>query len=322
MHNKLQAKLLLDSTLENLDNYQLTPIPDNYRIWFEYAAGTIQELNTEIDSMINQQQQITEKICQRLYTQHLATNDQRDVDDTRIAIGGMLSVTVDHLKNWDSSSTQFCDVLNQCLGKLNNEPSVSEIKDIVHTVTEQAKKARDTNLNIKNTLHNLSDEISALRQDVDRLGNDALTDALTQTANRRGFDIALTDATEKANSENIKCALIIADVDDFKQINDNFGHQVGDKILRFIAATLGKNIRGGDILARYGGEEFSIILPHTDYEGAMQVAENLRKAISSRQLTTGSNGKTIGRITVSLGVSTYQNGETMEEFFERTNRAT
>jgi diguanylate cyclase len=321
MHNKLQAKLLLDSTLENLDNYKLIPSPDNYRLWFEYAAGTIDELSTDIDAMITQQKTVTQSICQKLFIQHIASSDQRNVDETRIAISGMLNVMVEHLKDWDSTSADFCDRLNECIEKLDNEPSLNDVKDIVATVTEQAKTIRGANLEIKTSLHNLSGEISALRQDVERLGNDALTDSLTQIMNRRGFDSALQNAIEKSESESIDCALIVIDIDNFKDINDNFGHQVGDKILKFIASTLGKNVRGSDTLARYGGEEFAIILPHTAYEGAVQVAENLRQAISSRQLTTGSNGKIIGRITASIGVAFFRQGESLENFFGRAAKS-
>jgi diguanylate cyclase len=320
MHNKLQAKLLRDSTLKNIDKHQLIAHPDNYRLWFEYATGSIDALSADIDKMVSQQQLINEKICQQLFIQHVASNDQRSVDDTRIAISSMLNVMVDHLKDWDISSSSFCDSLNSCIKRLDNNPDIDEVKNIVTTVTAEAIKIRDSSLNIKSTLHNLSDEISALRQDVDRLGGEALTDALTQTMNRRGFDAALKDATERAQTDNSQCALIVGDIDDFKLINDNFGHQVGDKILKYIAATLSKHIRGGDTLARYGGEEFVIILPYTSFVGAMQVAENLRAAISARQLTTGSNGKIIGRLTISIGVSCYQSSEALEDFFERADQ--
>lgn len=93
------------------------------------------------------------------------------------------------------------------------------------------------------------------------------------------------------------CTLILSDIDNFKSVNDNFGRQAGDKILKFAASILRKNIRGNDILARYGGEELVIILPDTHRDGALQVAENLRQAISSHQLTTGSSSQVIGRIT-------------------------
>ncbi len=320
MHNKLQAKLLLDSTLENLDNYKLSPLPNNYRLWFEYAAGSIDQLNNDIDTMLTQQKTITEAVCQKLFIQHIASNDQRDIDDTRIAIGDMLNVMVEHLKDWDTSSNQFSDKLNECIRKLDNDPSIEEVKKIVTTVTDQAKQARNANQNIQTTLHNLSDEILTLRQDVDRLGNDALTDSLTQIMNRRGYDTALKDATEKCTEDGTVCSLVVLDIDDFKRINDTFGHQVGDKILKFIASTLGKNVRGNDILARYGGEEFAVILPDTNFDGAMRVAENLRKAVAARQLTTGSNGKVIGRITASIGVSCFRKDEPLDDFFDRVDK--
>lgn len=320
MYNKLQSQLLLESTLENLENHQLSPTPDNYRLWFEYAAGTIDQLNAEVDAIVSQQQSISQSICQQLYSKHLGNKDQTELDETRIAIANMLSVMSGHLKDWDSSTGHFCDTLDGCINHLNDNPSLQQIKEIVGSVTEQAKKVRDSNLSIKTTLNNLSHEISALRQDVNRLGNEATTDALTETINRRGFDLHLKDIIEKSTKEGFDCALIVVDADNFKNINDNFGHQVGDKILKYIAATFRKNIRGGDILARYGGEEFAIILPHTQYRGAMQVAENLRQAISARQLTTGSNGKIIGRITVSIGVASYLPGESADDFFERTDK--
>lgn len=320
MHNKIQAKLLLEATLDHLNQHQLTPTPDNYRLFFEYAAAGISELNADIDAMTTEKTKITQALAQQLYNTHIANNDQRDLDDTRVGISDMLSVIVGHLKDWDSSSSHFCETLDNCIHKLNDQPSLTEVKDIVLTVTDQAKRIRDINLTIKGSLHNLSDEITALRQDVNRLGSEALIDSLTQISNRRGFDIALKNILERAEQEETDCALIVTDVDHFKNVNDNFGHQVGDKILKFIATTLRKNIRGSDILARYGGEEFVIILPNTSYEGAMQVAENLRTAVSSRQLTTGSNTKTIGRMTISSGVSCYQKGETGEQFFDRTDK--
>ena len=321
MYNKLQAKLLLDSTLENLNTYQLTPSPDNYRVWFEYAAGSIDALNADIDDCISQRRAITDAMCAKWHAQHLSTDDQRDVDDTRIAISGMLNVMIAHLKDWDSTAAHSDDSLNNCMEQLNGQPDLNQVKEIIATVTEEAKKVRDSNQKVKSTLHSLSDEVSTLRQDVDRLGSEALTDALTQAMNRRGFDASLKKITEKSQEKALDCSLIIVDIDHFKKVNDDFGHLVGDKILRFIAEKLRQNIRGSDILARYGGEEFAIILPNTNYQGALRVAENLCQAVASRSLTTSSKTKTIGRITISCGVSIYQSGEDLETFFERADKS-
>ncbi len=320
MHNKLQAKLLRDATLESLNTHQLTPSPDNYRVWYEYAAGSIIELNADIDASITQQQTITEALCQKWYTQYLGTDDHRNVDDARIAIGGMLSVMITHLKDLDSSSTHFCDSLSSCMEQLNDQPKLNDVKTIITAVTEEAKKVRDTNLDMKNTLDNLSNEVTALQEDVARLDSEALTDPLTQIMNRRGFDSSLKTITKESQEEDLDCSLIVVDIDHFKKVNDNFGHLVGDKILKFTAITLRQNIRGNDILARYGGEEFAIILPNTNYQGALSVAENLCQAVASKRLTTGSKAKTIGRITISCGVSTYKSGDDLEAFFDRADK--
>lgn len=319
MHNKLQTRLLLNSTLENIGNHKLKPTPDNYRLWYEYAAGSIEALNADIDKMITCQQRIDQVICRQLFLRHIANTDQRDVDDTRIAIGNALNAMAEQLKNWNNSSDHFCQTLDRCIEKLDGNPSMAEVKEIATTISREAVSVRDFNINMKDSLHHLTDELSSLREDVDRLGSEAITDALTQITNRRGFDIAIEEETDRATQGGTECAMIVVDIDDFKRVNDEFGHQVGDKILRFVVSTMSKSIRGNDILARYGGEEFAVILPDTPFEGAMQVAENLRRNVSSRQLTTGTDGKIIGRMTVSIGVGVYQAGESNAAFFERVD---
>lgn len=320
MLNKRQTKLLAENALKNIGEHQLSLKPDNYRLWFEYGTGVIEGLNTEIDELITQQVAINEAICSKLYQKYLITGDQKDLDDARIAIRNLLNVMVEHLQGWDSSTKQFCDVLHKCTEKLDSDPSVSEIKEIINTVTIQAQQALNANQQIHSTLDSLTTEISTLREDVDRLGSEAMTDSLTEVANRRGFDFSLRDATDRSMQTGQPCALLMADLDHFKRVNDNFGHQVGDKILRFVANTMKKTIRGGDILSRYGGEEFAIILPNTDEKGALKVAENLLHEVSARQLTTGTNSQPIGRVTMSIGLALYNNNETLENFIERADQ--
>ena len=109
-------------------------------------------------------------------------------------------------------------------------------------------------------------------------------DGLTGLANRRQADETL--ATELARVERIggPVGLILADVDDFKVVNDRHGHPTGDMVLRDLAATLRETVREIDTAARWGGEEFAVILPGTDLEGAAQVAERLRVALSEREI--------------------------------------
>jgi diguanylate cyclase (GGDEF)-like protein len=92
------------------------------------------------------------------------------------------------------------------------------------------------------------------------------------------------------------------DIDDFKKINDTYGHQIGDEILRSIARVVKNKMRAADIVARYGGEEFCVILPETGKEDAIKAAERMRRAIEDNQIVTE---RVKLKVTVSLGVSTY-----------------
>lgn len=107
----------------------------------------------------------------------------------------------------------------------------------------------------------------------------ALTDPLTGLLNRRGFEQRLQEEIDRSLRYNVPMALLMVDIDHFKDINDTFGHVIGDEILRMVAQLLRENVRRHDIVARYGGEEFAIILPATGCEGTPILGERIRRAV-------------------------------------------
>jgi non-specific serine/threonine protein kinase len=137
-----------------------------------------------------------------------------------------------------------------------------------------------------------------------RLTNEdlAFTDALTGIANRRAFDRALERERARAAREETTLAILMIDLDYFKLYNDAYGHQAGDDCLRQVARALRGHIkRPGDEIARYGGEEFVALLPETDIDGAVAVAEDLRAAIAS--MTIAHSGSTLEHLSISIGVA-------------------
>jgi len=136
-----------------------------------------------------------------------------------------------------------------------------------------------------------------------RVKEQAVTDELTGIANRRRFFDVLGREFERAQRFDQPLSLIMLDIDDFKRINDRpeLGHLAGDAVLRAVAATIQGMIREIDLAARYGGEEFAVLLPQTDIEGALNLAERLRMAIEERPIEFG--GELIGEVTASFGVA-------------------
>ena len=109
------------------------------------------------------------------------------------------------------------------------------------------------------------------------------------------------------------------DVDFFKKFNDEYGHQIGDMVLRLVARTIAECVRGRDFVARYGGEEFVVLLPRTGLEGAFAVAENIRNTVASKRLARKSTGESLGMVTLSFAVAQFKPGETLEDFVTRAD---
>lgn len=138
---------------------------------------------------------------------------------------------------------------------------------------------------------------------IERLKRQGLTDTLTAINNRRFFDQRINEEVglAKRNKRLLSCMLL--DVDHFKQVNDTYGHQVGDLVLRDVAALIRAQMRGSDVLSRYGGEEFSALLSQASEEEALEVAERIRASIERHQFSV--EGFANFNVTISIGVTTF-----------------
>ncbi len=146
--------------------------------------------------------------------------------------------------------------------------------------------------------------VSASQQLANQLTTQATVDSLTNIYNRRAFDEFAAKGVLRAQREKTPISLILMDIDLFKEVNDSYGHQVGDRVLQEFSLRLTSSLRQYDILARYGGEEFTLLLPDTNTETAMIIAEKLRYTIAQPVFLL--EGGTELRVTASFGVATNQ----------------
>lgn len=143
----------------------------------------------------------------------------------------------------------------------------------------------------------------------------ATTDFLTGAANRRHFVATLTTELERALRHHNPLSVIFLDVDHFKQVNDVFGHEAGDRVLIGAAQVVREQLRKTDVFARYGGEEFAILLPQTSLEGAYALAEKCRHVLQEKSFPDS------GAVTASFGVATYDHLETADQLLKRVDQS-
>jgi diguanylate cyclase (GGDEF)-like protein len=138
---------------------------------------------------------------------------------------------------------------------------------------------------------------------VQRLKRQGITDTLTALNNRRFFEQRLQEEIELSRRSKMPLSCMMLDVDYFKKVNDSYGHQVGDQVLRQVASLIRTQLRGSDVLSRYGGEEFVALLSNTDSETAQDIAERVRRGIEEHVFSLPSGDKF--NVTISIGVATY-----------------
>lgn len=143
----------------------------------------------------------------------------------------------------------------------------------------------------------------------------ATTDSLTGIANRRAFSAILAREVERAKRYGIPLSLAMYDIDNFKRVNDGFGHDTGDNVLQDITALVKKNIRTNDVVARWGGEEFMVLMPQTDLAAAGNAAEKLRQEIAQHRFDK------VNSLTVSFGLAAYEAQDDLNSLLKRVDDA-
>lgn len=140
-------------------------------------------------------------------------------------------------------------------------------------------------------------------------------DELTGIYNRRYFVESLKKEIERTCRYNRELSLILFDIDHFKAINDTYGHDVGDVVLRELSSLVGSNIRVSDIFCRLGGDEFAVVIPETGIDGAIALSEKIRSVIA------GHGFKTVGDVRISLGITQFVSGDDTDKIYKRADQA-
>lgn len=301
-------------------SHGVVPIPENFRLFFEYAASDNPPLRLAVDAALASGAPFTPHLLARL-RQHIV-NDSRaieDLDTLSKDVSAALDSVLVTLETAGKDALSYGQTLSGAIEEMVSDQSPLTMRRLVDGLmgATQAMEARARIL--EDELQRSSIEVSDLKTKLDDVRKESLTDPLTGIPNRKSFDTALANAVHDANETGEEFALCMCDIDHFKSFNDSWGHQIGDQVLRLVGGCLSENVKGRDTAARYGGEEFAIILRQARLEHALGLASQIRKHVESKKLVKKSTGDSLGAITISLGVAQFRPGETAADLLQRAD---
>jgi diguanylate cyclase len=308
-------------TLRALIDHGLPATPRNYEVWFAHLEGKNPALSRDIQKCSGPDGEITQAQADGLYDLHIRRTDlSLDVMEVvsrfeaeLVELANVISASGENAQGHGEQLQRLSTQLRQTA---DEHPNLGVVLESVLAVT---KSVRQENLELEKRLAESSDEVASLRHSVEHIQQEAMTDPLTGVKNRKSFDLAIVKHMRRARELSEPLALIIGDVDHFKQFNDRWGHQTGDQVLRLVAEVMNANVKGQDLLARYGGEEFAILLPGTTLVNAEMLADRIRRAIESRRLKKRRTDEDLGLVTMSMGIAAYADGDTTEMLIERAD---
>lgn len=315
-----RSMALAEVALGQIRSLRQTAMPRNYEIWYVYAAGCNSALNKIINETLARNGKLSETDLEQIYETYLSqaqTSERIDkvgnrfineVDDVMTLITDALGMTATFGKNLAGASQQ-----------LSGASDREKIMTVVTGLISSTREMQETNKALEARLIASKQEIGNLQQSLEAIRAESLTDPLTTLRNRKYFDRAIKAAVEDSTGSGEPLSLLMLDIDHFKSFNDNYGHLTGDHVLRLVAMSLKQTIKGQDMASRYGGEEFAVVLPKTALRQALTVADNIRRAVMSKQLKKKSTGEILGRVTVSAGVSMLQSGDDADRLIERAD---
>lgn len=282
-----------------LDANGLDPSPDNYELVHRYLTSGDEGLTRAIDDAIGRYGALSADMASAIAGQWRSEISpatlQRLADEAQRRLLSISAIA----DRSGREALDYGDALVQSISQLEQSAqpiALASLMDLTRAMIDRTRIAGDE-------LRRSSQEMTALRNNLAEARRIAETDALTNLPNRRALDLKMRIAFDAARRRGTPLSIGIVDIDMFKAVNDLHGHQLGDEVIRFIAAVLSRNATADMYVARYGGEEFVVMCEGMTATAAAAHIDRLRTDIAGRDFRVVETGQPIGRLTFSAGIA-------------------
>lgn len=321
-HYKKTADLFRKA-IPKMSQLEIPLTPENYHTWYEYTNGDNDELNSTIDELLKNGKKFTSKINNELFNKYIYHLNEEGLRLFQKDVERLVDMLLEKITGMSRTTQNFSASLKKYSEILKSDPDIESVAELIASLIDDVGSVLETNESMGFLLESMNQEVDSLRDSMRMLNFKAYTDKLTDVPNRRAFDKRLDELFDNYHEEGQVFSLLFIDIDHFKKFNDTHGHDVGDRVLRYVASVITGGIKGDDMLTRYGGEEFAILLPNTGYDDAISVGNYLRNKVSGSRLVDNSSSKDIkqlGHVTVSVGVAIINTEDNVESIVKRADQ--
>lgn len=318
---KIPASRLAQLAMPLMSQHQIEPTPQNYAIWYGYVSGENKGLTQAIDSIINSGKPFTPDVCVWLSKTYMPAQsgqgNMQAMEEANETARELLAQVMQVIRDISGETTQYNESLDSHTAALSDSLSKGDLREMVQDLMTKAQGVKQRGQDLNKRLEESRQEVETLKTNLEQISLESQLDFLTGVYNRKAFDQMMGDFSKGAKG----FALLMVDIDHFKRFNDQFGHLLGDQVLKITSRIMKDTVKGKDKVARFGGEEFSVILPETGIEGAVAVAEAIRKNVAAHDLRRRDTGQNCGNIHVSIGAAIFDGKETVEDLIKRADAA-
>jgi diguanylate cyclase len=292
-----------------LSSNNLDPTPDHYDLVYQYRSSVNARLTDAVRGEIEKSGALSSEAAERIFVECAGPVTADALAQYTARIGVQMDGLSRIVDQTGRDASKFCEDLEST--------ALGERETLLRLSAEMVARTRVAEAQLRQT----SAELTNLRETLAEAQHDADTDPLTELPNRRAFKRELETAIEENRRKKKPLSLAFCDLDQFKRINDEYGHEAGDRVLRYVARKLRNDFSKIGVIGRFGGEEFVVMFPNHNLKAAHAAIDNCRQELAARHLYTASDKSSLGSVTFSAGVTTMIEGDGSAELLRRADEA-
>ena len=294
--------------------------PWAYAVWYEHLAGINPSLSDALESRLRQNKAMTKTEVVELYGDHIQSSEMRSLTQLQAGLGELLRKLGEIAAQSSKGAAECYQALVAHEQELASVVDANTLRGVLEALKNSTASVRMKASMLHTEIEAGREHMQSLHEQLNTLKGEALTDPLTGLNNRRGLDRSCEQLYGGRNAACEGAALLLLDIDRFKQINDTYGHLFGDQVLRAAARVIADSVKGRDVAVRFGGDEFLVLLPDTSADGALAVAEQIRAAFGRARIRRSGSDTSIEQVTLSAGVVFADPAEAMEQLIHRADQ--